>query len=412
MTNFGKNCSLKYKILIILCVVFLCWIISQHFFYGNINTISFNDIYYNSNGLIIKYIHKENETKWDYNNAWFSFRGHIPPLDELFSKQILIQKHNTFMHDIKLLYRDFAIIQSKPKSCFKEPNINHQCGVHCAGIGANIIYGSHCIHENIKEGISTSMNESNCDWGKHDLTKKCDTFFNCYLIGEIKWEPKKYNDDSICDTNTAWFVDKYSDLIHHAALLTYFWNGYTLYDNHGIFKLHHNDCICVHIRRGDACYTKLRDCYPIKTYIDAAILMRFLYKVNNIKLLTDAHDVDVIIDMFKKHNFNIIYTNDKLNRTNLNTQEIPENRKNELGASPIKEYIDDINNGVQCKLLIGTFSSSMTKLLFSLMMIKHQYIPPFYSPDGCASDAYAVTIHGPCAITDKTRDNIQFYIRD
>ena len=421
MAEFSKKCLTRYQMIIMSCCIILCWGIIQRFLYGNIHIIRMDNAQHDdvpksydkrdnkSSELIVEYIHTESESSWKGSKGWFDYRAYLPSLNELFSNQMLVQKHNTLMGDIKLFYRDFGIIQSKSESCFVNiTRKRHQCGVHCAGIGANVIWGSDCISENLKRGISIYMNESNCDWGKHDLTKECDTYFNCYLLGEIKWEPKKY-DHTICSTNTTWFAVKYGDLMHYAVILTYIWNGYTLYDNHGIFKLDKNDCICVHIRRGDSCYHPLRQCWNFTDYIDGAIQMRKLYNINNIKLLTDAYDVDVIINLFKKHNFNIIYTNDKLNRTNLNTQEIPENRKNELGTAPIKEYFDDINNGMECKLFIGTFSSSMTKILFSLMIIKHQYIPPYYSPDGCAGDSSNVGRNGPCKITNNVNDNLWFF---
>ena len=110
--------------------------------------------------------------------------------------------------------------------------------------------------------------------------------------------------------------------------------------------------------------------------------MRDLYDLNNIVLVTDAHDIDIGVQLFQKNGFNVAYND--FNRTGFNSPILSELHKQDYSNFTVKEYFDDINSGSKCKALIGTFTSSVSKIIFTLMLFNNQYYPPFYSLGGCA----------------------------
>ena len=242
-----------------------------------------------------------------------------------------------------------------------------------------LIHGTIITSNHFRDGTPTYFLEE-CDWVKADKTRKCETLFDCYLP-KFEYTPNEY-DKELCDVHTQWFSDKWGHFMHYASVFNYIYNGPIINENKD-FMITNNDCMVVHIRRGDACFDKERTCHSYDEFLEGMNKMKKLYNVNKVILISDAHDLNIGIKLFNDNGFNVEY-NKNINRTLFNTNKFPETRKDELGGSPIKEYMDDINSGYVCKILVGAFSSAMTKILFTRMVFEHQYYVPFYSVGGNA----------------------------
>ena len=59
----------------------------------------------------------------------------------------------------------------------------------------------------------------------------------------------------------------------------------------------------------------------------------------------------------------------------------------QLGEAPVAEFLEDLRAASRCRALVGTFSSSATKLTFLLMVAAHATVPPFISLGGCVAHA-------------------------
>ena len=240
-----------------------------------------------------------------------------------------------------------------------------------------------------------------------DKTKECETLFDCYLP-KFEHTPTKYNKE-LCELNTQWFSDKWGHFMHYASAFNYVYNGPIIKENKN-FMLTNNDCMVVHIRRGDACYNEVRTCHSYEEYLEGMNIMKKLYNVNRIVLISDAHDLNIGIKLFKDNGFNVEY-NKNINRTLFNVNDYPEFHKQDFGDAPMKEYMDDIKSGYVCKILVGSFSSAMTKILFTMMVFHHQYYVPFYSVGGTADTSiFPDPTEGHHIITSDTQDILKIHL--
>jgi len=331
------------------------------------------------------------------------FTQHTPPKDVLL-KQVLIQKHDDLIKDIHILYHEMGLIQKKNETCKPHPDTTFGED-WCYGIGTMLIHGIIIKSDHFREGRATWFMEE-CDWPKFDKTKKCQTLFGCYLP---KWEytPNEFSAE-ICPITTQWFSDKWGHFMHYASTFNYVYNGPIIKENKD-FMITNNDCMVVHIRRGDACYDKFRNCHSYDEYLQGMLIMKKLYNVNRAVLISDAHDLDIGIKLFNDNGFNVEY-NKNINRTLFNVNEYPEFHKQDFGDAPIKEYMDDINSGYVCKILVGSFSSAMTKILFTMMVFHNQYYVPFYSVGGTADTSiFPDPTEGHHIITSDTQNILKIH---
>ena len=51
-----------------------------------------------------------------------------------------------------------------------------------------------------------------------------------------------------------------------------------------------------------------------------------------------------------------------------------------------RQVLFDLSEASKCVALVGTFSASISKLVFALMLTKHDRVPPFASLGGCATN--------------------------
>eukprot|EP01084_Bolivina_argentea_P057049 104306_1 len=343
---------------------------------------------YDMNVVVLENTTFENNINWNYwrINQYMNFSEYLPTLKQLYLQQLIIQQ-TQWIKDVNKLYNEITLIQHNREQC--------KCHVgstlYCAGIGTNIVSVASETSQHLQLGKSSfpkqfKDNTFVCNWYKMDISRTCNTFFNCYL--PQFW----YFDSSNCTTyynlNTSWFANKYGKINHFGIVLKYIYHGNNSINdiNGNKFKLIRNtDCIAVHIRRGDVCFSrKRRKCHSFEEYVNASIKIRELYGISNIYLLTDAHDIDIAINAFIKKDFNVAY-NENIDRNKYNVRKWPERRVDELGKFPVKEVMDDIDSAVLCRAFVGQFSASISKIIFALMMVDHKMIPPFISVGGCAN---------------------------
>jgi hypothetical protein len=224
-----------------------------------------------------------------------------------------------------------------------------------------------------------------CEWAKVDETKQCASLFGCYL-------PSLDYSSLDCDDkfSTAWFEEKWSKLVHFAATTDFLLHGQTSVPTPE--PLNTNDCIAMQVRRGDACYNKDRHCHEYQEYLNAALELSDLYGMSRLYLLTDATDFPSAL--FEEHGYTII--NEVRNNTKYNTSAFPEHHQKDLGNA-LSEVLEDIQGSRQCRALVGQFSSSVTKLLFSSMITGHGMIPPFISLGGCAGQTLSLDYEDKCS---------------
>ena len=386
------NRGILGKMAIVVFLVFLHWIITN--FVGNINADSLVRLPFFRDTKKTVY-----EAPWNVSHENLHYGYYLPSLSNLFS-QDLIKKHNTLVSDIQKLYDDIKIIQTKGHTCGIRPAF---CNPACWGIGVSLIFGSILIADNLRfiyicvhfqciymwfivdlrDGRPVITQETCGDhWAKWDKSKSCETWFDCYLP-KFEYKPSNETSGKACNLTTQWFADKYGHFMYYSSIFNYVYNGDIIRDNK-VFEISKDDCMVVHVRRGDACYIKHRRCYNYTQYLDGAIMMRKLYGINNVEFITDAHDLNIGVQLFAKNGFNIRYNKNIHNRTAFDNPAVSESHKQDYGTLPIKEYFDDLNSGSKCKALVGTFTSSVSKIIFTLMLFYHQYYPPFYSLGGCA----------------------------
>jgi hypothetical protein len=146
-------------------------------------------------------------------------------------------------------------------------------------------------------------------------------------------------------------------------------------------------CLALHVRRGDACANPERYCFGYEQYFRAALDLKKVHSLEALVLLTDAHDFpfeifnasfEVTASTEDKRKYDVSHL---LNSTEEYAY-FPENREHELFNST-SQVFQDIALGSSCDAFVGTFTASLSKLVYSLIVVRHAYVSPFISLQGC-----------------------------
>lgn len=257
--------------------------------------------------------------------------------------------------------------------------------IACYGIGTVLALASCALREAFETcsgGTPVLQNDAGrCEWFTNDKTRGCTTMFDCYLppVSEIMDAP--------------YLQGKITTLEKHAKLTQRMIDG------------HHSppageNCLAVHVRRGDACNVPGRGCRSNDEYKDAVSkILRNL--TNDAKDSRSSPYVYVMTDdatfPFAQWNLSFPVQHIDFDRSNLSTrilgksenksdylEDRPEarNRRNELGTTAARDVFRDIDRARRCKAFVGTFAAALSQIVFLLMNADRGYQPQYSSMDG------------------------------
>jgi hypothetical protein len=153
----------------------------------------------------------------------------------------------------------------------------------------------------------------------------------------------------------------------------------------------------MHIRRGDACTQKnVRACIGYDKYFQAAKLLVERYNLTEIVVLTDGDDFPV--ETFKNI-ANVSFASDfdrskyRIDKKKIRKPRMrfPENRLHALGNATL-ELLMEFSVAVNCQAFVGTLSSSVSRVLFHLMLIRQGRVPPFVSVHACLRQSISLMV--------------------
>ena len=139
-SNSKSKLSVLKKIGIIFLIISLNWIVPILIKFFGIHSFLLLPFFKETNNDVY-------ESPWNYTTEHLNYGYHLPNISTLLS-QHLIQKHHTLVRDIKQLYKDIQIIQTKSEQCHK--NEDHICNGDCYGIGASLILVMICIADKLR----------------------------------------------------------------------------------------------------------------------------------------------------------------------------------------------------------------------------------------------------------------------
>jgi hypothetical protein len=277
----------------------------------------------------------------------------------------------------------------------------------CYGVGTTLSRINGIMAKNmIKQIRLTGVDNVICGWFERDHTKTCNTMFGDCYFPAVSSGRNKYQSGQCYQT--IWFQQLYS---RHAYITAHFsWLMgispnpiHDLESNENTTATQSNttptnntastsrSCIALQIRRGDACIN--RGCFDYAHYWNACkfFLDHYSSLLTEIVVVTDADDFP--LEYFQSLGLAITYAND-VNRTKYNVNHLrnfsievwtPENR--DLGNAT-SELISEIELASQCQVLVGTFSSGVSRWIMHNMIGRQGRIPLFYSLEGCLKNLF------------------------
>jgi hypothetical protein len=265
------------------------------------------------------------------------------------------------------------------------------------GLGSTLHYVSMYIAQAFQRGvIFTNVDEMSTVWFREDMTRECETIFgDCYLPAlRTTRNASTVTGTSRCH-NGNWFVEIWGRELYFAAVLSW-----TMGHNQtrtglsalamrvGIDKLPAERCICLNVRRGDACVHPSRGCFSNDQYWEATESLRREYGIGELAVMTDADDIQV--ERYQQAFHHIYYT--AFNRSKYNVMSMNGSSYEEYAtgfragldrSSAASEFLREIAQGGMCHAMVGTMTSGVSRILFSLMLVEHGRIPPFVFLEGC-----------------------------
>ena len=343
---------------------------------------------------------------------------HAKPLDHTHFQKVLLELPTSmWQQDLRRLHNQLR----RAQACGRRPY--RATSLQCYGLGTSLTllaedYAINTIFSDHRFVVHND--DGRCGWFRADRTKTCNSLLGCYLpsLGETEIESKKAraqqqvrlalgllgstnraaattgSSSSACTgRNSSWFSSRWGPLLQYVATLGHLLRS--LWAPNPATE----DCIAVHVRRGDACLNPDRHCHSFERYLAAARAIRKATGIARLYILTDANDLP--LDKWRRH-FESVDVQERINRTLAQpprprdphsgkllpwttSLHLPEVRveRGELGAAPVAELLEDVRRAGQCKALVGTFTASVSKLVFALQLLSHSAVPPFLSLDGC-----------------------------
>lgn len=375
------------------------------------------------------------------NNNW-SFEGYLSRFAQLRTDPISSSFQNDAARLKQQLTHNYAINTSCSTVSLPElhPVVTHFPPSYCYGLGSTILfyntllsnltyYNQSVIVRDIDDGIT-------CGWFQRDTTRPCTTMFgNCYFRALRR--PSASNVSSTC-FDVSWFVETWGMEAYSSVHLT--WLLRVNHDDHpdpetisvdqqpsnssnekqqaialiaeeaetDILSTQNTDvdssaCIALHIRRGDTCHIrKLRSCVAYDDYYRAIQIVLQEKKFQRLVVMTDAPDFPLA--KFQELIPNIVFssTTDRTKYT-LDTKLLKQLRKKQsrrrifpehrdLGNAT-SEFVQEWELGSQCQALVGTFSASISCLLFQHMLAQQGRVPIFVSLQSCLHQVNALQVN-------------------
>eukprot|EP01062_Namystynia_karyoxenos_P025645 TRINITY_DN20128_c0_g1_i4.p1 TRINITY_DN20128_c0_g1~~TRINITY_DN20128_c0_g1_i4.p1 ORF type:complete len:617 (+),score=114.16 TRINITY_DN20128_c0_g1_i4:70-1851(+) len=152
--------------------------------------------------------------------------------------------------------------------------------------------------------------------------------------------------------------------------------------------------VAVHLRRGDACHSAGRRCYPLSEYAAALLQLRDQYGVNRAFVATDSAALNAA-QWCRDHVGGMVCAALPWDRTGYQP---PPNAtghreqwinhrlmRGELdGLRLARQWVTDVEMMGRCTFFVGTLSSSASHFAFSILTARLRYVPPYISVDGKA----------------------------
>mmetsp|Transcript_3124 Transcript_3124/g.7069 ORF Transcript_3124/g.7069 Transcript_3124/m.7069 type:complete len:406 (-) Transcript_3124:39-1256(-) len=322
---------------------------------------------------------------------------YLPSLNNLSRKD--------FPFELRQLVRQLRL-QNAENSCLPRD----KAGVKCAGLGTMLLMlAVHLANATCAGHGLDVIEDKRCAWFHADQSQKCSHLMGCYVPTLQRPphmnKPLLENVGSGCGAHNGsaqssnWFLLRWGKVAHLAGVMHYVLTEDERTAPVSIPRLNINDdCIAVHVRRGDACLNPDRECHEYDDYLGAALTIKRLYGLQRLYVMTDdtgvpltkwgGHFRSVSQASIERSGYdvsNITHSAVRRYKKVADRTTFPENRvaSGVLGSQPVAEYFSDFKSGSRCRALVGSFSSSTTKLLLLQMITRHGMMPPYVSLGGC-----------------------------
>jgi hypothetical protein len=294
------------------------------------------------------------------------------------------EPNQEFLQDVRLLHLQLNANYDENSSCprrhLSEAGHNGQCW----GLGSTIIYMNMVLKGAMaKEQIVVDdIDNFTCGWFQRDKTQKCDSMFgNCYFPALRNRRPAARRGRGHACFDIKWFIEKWDEDLYAFAHLDWML---------AMPRERTSSCMALHIRRGDACHFPTRECVDYDRYEMA--VKTIVRRTNNwfdhrLVIMSDGDDVPVI--KFQRIFRDVVFQKDidrkKYKVDHLLNLKSSKGRfsENRILGNATSEVINDLAAAVQCESMVGTFTASLSKVIFSLIMVRTGRVPPFYSLGAC-----------------------------
>lgn len=282
---------------------------------------------------------------------------------------------------------------------------------NCHGLGTTMNrLNSKILKKTLYGKVFVDVDRFSCGWFQRDQTKACETLFgNCYLPALTNHPKPKRNGTTATKRDchsVKWLEYKHGK---HALFIAHF--GWLMGEinrsqeaavdvaesspSSSTATTNSDNCLALHIRRGDACINEHRKCFQYHDYYDATKRLMSLGVFQDIVVLTDADDFPlsqfqslvppqgrIVIDL----NVNRSVYNVSSLQNESSQQWMPEHR--DL-ANATSELFHEVARASQCRGLVGTLTSGISKwILMNIIIRSGGRIPPFESLQGCLRNVF------------------------
>jgi hypothetical protein len=266
--------------------------------------------------------------------------------------------------------------------------------MRCYGLGSTFVHLNNILKDLMVQNqtVVGDIDQFSCPWFQRDTTKSCETMFgDCYLPSlSGRWFG---NATSEC-FSVEWFKEKWGNELYFAAHLDWML-PFPIGENTGGDA---SSCLALHIRRGDVCHALRRKCLNYGRYYQAvkAILHHSSEPLKRMVVMTDGDDFP--LDEFRELVPEVVFSTDT-DRHKYSVEHIlrkpirqrwPEHR--DLGNST-SELLQEMALAAQCTAMVGTFSASISGLVFAQILARTGRVPPFYSLESCLNQVSTLEIH-------------------
>lgn len=256
----------------------------------------------------------------------------------------------------------------------------------CYGIGTTVNRMNYYVLYEMKRGVVLrDLDQFTCKWFQEDSTKTCDTFFGDCYFPALNWNDTNSGRTSTECHDLNWFESKYGEGGLYAGHMSWLMTD-------GGRHAEPEDCIALHIRRGDSCLNPNRVCFSFLRYFMSTQIFTHRYpELKRVVVLTD--DATFPKKKFEALGAHIEY-NDNVDRDKYNVDHLangthldwfPENRP--MGDAT-SELFKEVEAASKCKVLVGTMTSGISKWIYMNMLTRQGRIPMLYSLHGCMGNAF------------------------